>query len=453
MTISTATTLRATLDGVVLTPDDPGYDDAKQVLPGGFDLRPAAIARPTDAAGVATVVRAAHEAGVPLAVRSGGHSAPGFGIVDDGVVLDVRGLNRIDLDADGRTAWAGGGITAGAYTAAVVERGLVTPFGDTGSVGVGGITLGGGVGFLVRKHGLTVDSLLAAEVVTADGEVLVADADHHADLFWALRGGGGNFGVVTRFQFRLHELPSIVGGLLVLPGTGDVVAGLLEVLDAAPRELSAIVNVMPAPPMPFLPAEWHGRLIAMVGVCWAGPADAADAALAPLRALAEPLADLVRPGPYTSMFEPMPEGFHPFNTLNTFYTDGVDAATAAHAVDQLASSDAMMRAMQLRVLGGAVTDVPDDATAYAHRAERVMGNVAAIEATADAAQRHVGWVGDLADRLSGGRGAVYVNFLADTARARDAYPGTTWDRLAAVKRRYDPDNLFRSNHNVPPAAG
>ena len=176
-------------------------------------------------------------------------------------MLDLRDLNGLEIDVEDRTAWVGGGVTTGRYTKAAAEHGLATPFGDTGSVGIGGLTLGGGVGFLVRKHGLTIDDVLAAEVVTADGQLLRVDADSHPDLFWAIRGGGGNFGVATRFQLRLHELDGIVGGMLILPATADTIYGFMAEAEAAPEELSAIANVMPAPPMPFLPAEQHGRLV------------------------------------------------------------------------------------------------------------------------------------------------------------------------------------------------
>jgi FAD/FMN-containing dehydrogenase len=452
--------VRAALDGhpagdvAVLTPDDDAYEAARHIEPGGVDWRPAAIVRPADAAGVARTVGFARDAGAELAVRAGGHSALGLGRGPGALTLDLRGLDSIELDTDGRTAWAGGGLTAGAYSQAVGAHGLVTPFGDTASVGIGGITLAGGVGLLARSRGLTIDSLVGAEVVTADGEIVVADADHEPDLFWGLRGGGGNFGVVTRFRYRLHELPTVVGGLLLLPATPESVAGVVAEAEAAPRELTVIATVMVAPPMPFVPAEWHGRLVTMANVCWSGDPDAADSALAPLRDVAAraggAILDMIRPGTYAGLLEPGPEGSI-VATAGGFFADDLDAAAAAHLLGELESSEAMMRAVQLRVLGGAVGDVPSDATAFAHRDVRLGGYVMAAGPSAEAVEGYKPWVAALADRLRQRDGA-YAGFVGDgnPELAPVVYPGATWDRLAAVKRAYDPQNLFRGNLNVPP---
>ena len=214
-----------------------------------------------NASDVSRVVSVANETGVELAVRSGGHSTAGHSVTEGGIVLDIRDMRALDIDVQSRTAWAETGLTAGAYTTAAAAHGLATGFGDTGSVGIGGLTLGGGIGFLVRKYGLTIDDVLAAEVVTSDGQLLRADAETHPALFWAIRGGGGNFGVATRFRFRLHEVDTIVGGLLFLPATASVIDGFMAEAANAPEELSTIANVMPAPPMPFLPEETHGRLV------------------------------------------------------------------------------------------------------------------------------------------------------------------------------------------------
>ena len=219
-------------------------------------------------------------------------------------MLGFVGHAGVDLDAETRTAWAQPGLTAGEYTTAAAAHRLATGFGDTGSVGIGGITLAGGVGFLVRKHGLTIDNLLAVEVVTADGELLNVDADNHPNLFRALRGGGGNFGVATRFQFRLHPLDQIVGGMLLLPASAEVVAGFIALAEAAPEELSTIANVMVAPPLPFLPAELHGQLIIMAMLAYAGEVGAGQRALAPFQALATPLGDMVKPMPYPEIYRP-----------------------------------------------------------------------------------------------------------------------------------------------------
>src|SRR3954465_15806251 len=223
--------------GPILTPEDPGYDAARTVFLGNVDRRPALIARPTDAADVARAIALARDSGAELAVRGGGHSPAGHSASDGGVVLDLRGLRGLDLDLAGRTAWAGGGLTAGEYTAATGEHGLATGFGDAGSVGIGGITLSGGVGFLVREHGMTIDQLLAAEIVTADGRVLEGDAGGPPDLFWAIRGGGGNFGVVTRLRFQLHDVSEFTGGILVLPASADVPPPSLPGPDAGTHAL------------------------------------------------------------------------------------------------------------------------------------------------------------------------------------------------------------------------
>ncbi len=240
-------------------------------------------------------------------MRSGGHSRAGHGTSDGGIVLDLSEMNAVEVDADGRTAWAQTGVKAGDYTRATGEHGLATGLGDTPSVGLGGITLGGGIGYLVRKHGLTIDDVLGAELVTADGELLEVDEETHPDLFWALRGGGGNFGVATRFQLRLHEIDDVVGGMLVLPASAELITGLVAAADAAPEELSVIANVMNAPPMPFIPAEQHGKPVVMALMVYAGDAEAGERAIAPIRALATPLADMVRPIRYPEMYEG-PEG-------------------------------------------------------------------------------------------------------------------------------------------------
>src|SRR6266508_2769448 len=304
--------LRAALNGRVITPDDATYDPARAVFYGGFgERRPAVIIRVADATDVSRVVALARETGLELAVRSGGHSGAGHSVSDGGIVLDLQDMRALDLDVAGRTAWAQTGLTAVDYTTAAGAHGLATGFGDTASVGIGGITLGGGVGFLVRKHGLTIDDLLAAEVVTADGQLLRTDAETHPDLFWAIRGGGGNFGVATRFQFRLHPLGTIVGGILMLPATPEVIASFVAEAEAAPEELSGIANVMVAPPMPFLPAEVHGRLVVMAILVYAGAVEDGERAVAPFRRLATPIADMLKPMPYPEIYPPEEADYHP----------------------------------------------------------------------------------------------------------------------------------------------
>lgn len=448
--------LRRSLAGRVTAPGDAGYDERRAVYYRGFDRRPAAIVRVADAVDVAEVIGVARAVGAELAVRSGGHSLAGHGASDGGIVVDLSAMRGLDIDPVERTAWAGAGLTAGEYTAAAGEHGLTTGFGDAPSVGIGGITLGGGVGFLHRKVGLTIDSLLAAEVVTADGRILRADWQTHPDLFWAIRGGGGNFGVVTRFQYRLHEIDSVMGGMLMLPASRDVLVRFLAELDAAPDELCGLVNVMVAPPMPMIPAEHHGRVILMAILVYAGDTDAGERAFAPLRALATPIADMIAPMRYAHIYDheegpPAPA----FVTVRSLFMDDFGPDDADTLFDQLRASTAPMRAAQFRVLGAAVARVPNDATAFAHRHRRMMATVAAMHHDAGAAAEHAAWASSLAAALRGpSEPGAYVGFLGDegVARVREAYPGATWERLTRIKARYDPDNLFRLNQNVRPLA-
>ncbi|MFL6190883.1 MAG: FAD-binding oxidoreductase [Actinomycetes bacterium] len=446
--------LRDSFDGRVTAPDDAGYDQARKVFYGKYDRRPAAIVRPADAAEVAQVVTLAADGGLELAVRSGGHSLAGHSVSEGGIVLDLSEMTALDLDLEGRTAWAQTGLTAGAYTTTVGGHGLATGFGDTASVGIGGLTLGGGVGFLVRRHGLTIDNLLAAEIVTADGRLRRVDAGHEPDLFWAIRGGGGNFGVATRFRFRLHELPGIVGGMLLLPADAELIEGFVAAAEAAPEELSAIANIMVAPPMPFLPPRAHGKLIVMALMAYAGEPAAGERALAPFRALAEPLADMVQPMPYAGLFEPVEDMEVTEESARSLFMDTVDAAAAAAIVERLQASTAPMAVAQLRALGGAMARVPADATAFPHRDRRIMAGVGAVYDRAADKPVHDAWADGFAAALRQGEPGVYVNFLADegSGRVREAYPGPTWDRLVEVKRRWDPDNLFRRNQNIPPVS-
>jgi FAD/FMN-containing dehydrogenase len=436
----------------VISPEDAEYDAARKVFYGGIDRRPALIVRADGDDDVARVVSLAGESGLELAVRSGSHSLVGHGVSEGGIVLDLSRMKGMDIDVAGRTAWAQTGMTARDYTDAAGAHGLATGFGDTGSVGIGGLTLGGGVGFLLRKHGLTIDDLLAADVATADGRLLRADADAHPDLYWAIRGGGGNFGVATRFQFRMHELDRVAGGILILPATADVVHSFVEAAEAAPEELSTIANVFAAPPMPFLPPEAHGKLVVMAMVCYAGEMGAADRVLAPLRGLAEPIADMVRPMPYPEIYLPDEEGFPLVESIRTMFVDAIDRPAAETIVERIRASNAAMTAAQIRVLGGAMARVPVEATAFAHRKSRIMVNVAALYERVEESVVYEPWVQEFADSLRGDDAGAYVNFLTDEGeeRFRAAYPAGTWDRLRNVKARYDPTNLFRLNQNIRP---
>jgi FAD/FMN-containing dehydrogenase len=447
--------LRADLAGQVIGPNDPDYDERRAVFLPQVDRRPAVIVRAADASEVAYVIALARESGLELAVRSGGHSGAGHGVSDGGIVLDLSLMKALDVDPVGRVAWAETGLTAGEATNGLAEHGLAVGFGDTGSVGIGGLTLGGGVGYLVRKHGLTIDDLLAAEIVTADGQLLRVDSDSHPELFWAIRGGGGNFGVATRFQYRVHPLEKVTGGILLLPATPEVIAGFIAAAEDAPDELSTIANVMAAPPMPFVPSKYHGTVVVMGMLVHAGPIECGEEAIAPFRALGPPIADLVQPMPYRQIYPPDDPDYRPLAAAHTMFLDSIDRAVAGEILDLLGASTAQMPAAQLRVLGGAMARVPAEATAFSHRAGRIMVSVAAIYATREEAPVHEAWVTEAAVALEQGEHGAYVNFLADEGeeRVRAAYPGITWDRLAAIKQHYDPTNLFRLNQNIPPAGG
>lgn len=444
----------AGFSGRTIRPGDADFDLLRLVANGAIDHRPTVILRPRSGTDVALAVGYARDAGLPLAVRSGGHSGAGHGVTEGGVVIDLRDMKALSIDAGGQTVTAEAGLTAGEVLGPVTEKGFILGFGDASSVGISGITLGGGIGYVVRKHGLTIDSLLAVEIVTADGQIRSVDAEHEPDLFWALRGGGGNFGVATRFTYRLNPLPAFTGGMLILPATAETVSGFLAAAEAAPEALSTIANIMPAPPMPFLPEALHGKLVIMGMMAFAGDAAAAEDALMPFRALATPLADMVKPGSFMQMYPPEDPSMRPMTAIRTFYTDGVDRAVAGELLARLEASDAPMRVAQLRVLGGAAARVPSDATAYAHRDRRILGAAVAFCTGKDDVPGRQKWVVGLAELLMGRSAAgAYVNFLSDEgeARVREAYPQATWDRLRQVKRRYDPQNLFRLNQNIPPA--
>jgi FAD/FMN-containing dehydrogenase len=445
------TRLRSVFGDRMITPRDAAYAAARTVFYGRIDRRPALIIRARSAADVTRVVALARDSGLPLAVRSGGHSLAGDGVSDGGIVLDLSGMKALEFDVARGTAWAETGLTAREYTTAAGDLGLATGFGDTGSVGIGGITLGGGIGYLVRKHGLTIDDLLGAEIVTADGRLLCIDAATHPDLFWAIRGGGGNFGVATRFQFRLHDVDSILGGTLVLPATPEIIASFVAEAEAAPEELSAIAKILIAPKVPWLPAAAHGKLVIMAMLVHAGGVEAGERAIAPFRSLAKPLADLVKPMRYSEIYAPE-QGVHPIASVRTMFVNTLDRGVAQTIVDHLQTSTAGMAAAEIRVLGGAMARVSADATAFAHRASRILVYFAAMFGRSEVVPVHERWVHDFHAALRQGDGGAYVGFMGDEGelRVRDAYPPATWERLVGVKNRYDPTNLFRLNQNIPP---
>jgi len=444
----------ASLTGSLVVPGDAAFDEARQVHNSRFDRMPTIVVRAADAADVSRTVTLAAETGLELAVRSGGHSLAGHGTSEGGIVLDLSPMKRLLIDPDRRLAWAQPGLTAGEITAAAAEHGLAVPFGDTASVGIGGLTTGGGIGFLTRKFGLTIDNLVAAEVVTADGRILAVDEERHPDLFWAIRGGGGNVGVVTRFVYRLVEAGMVVGGGLALPATPEVIAGLVAAAKAAPEELTLISYVMHAPPAPFIPPDRVGELVVMVLGVAVGDLEAGQAAWAPIRALAEPVADLVGPMPYPAIYQFTAEGqARGGGSIRSWFTDDLDVADAQTILDLMAHAPIPAVMTQIRVLGGAVARVAPEDTAFSQRdAEVLVAAMSLFEIEADPSSSDA-WTAAFFTTFVDSMTGVYANFLGSEGedRVRAAYPHGAYESLAAIKRRYDPANLFRLNQNVRPA--
>ena len=446
--------LAMALRGRIVTPKDADYDELRAVALANFDERPAAVIRVANAADVAAVINFAQATDLPLAIRSGGHSVIGGSAVTGGIVIDLRDLDMIEIDEATKTAWIGAGQTAGDVSAAVTERKLIIGFGDAGTDGVGGLTLGGGIGYMIRKHGLTIDNLLAAEIVTAAGEILIADADTHADLFWALRGGGGNFGVVTRFRFQLHDMPHFVGGPLVFVPTPEILANFAAASAAAPEELSTIGYVMPIPPVPFVPAEMHGKLAFIAMLAYSGAPEGAQAAIAPFRALGTPVADLVGPVPYTTLYmlDPPPEAKSAVSIRSRYAKQfALDEAKAMLAA--MEACDAPMKMAQIRVLGGAFSRVPAEATAFGHRSQSLLiAFLAMYGGGPEVTARYEAWASKAMTAIASADSGAYMNFLSREGDAglRLAYPPATLARLRQIKSKYDPENLFRFNQNIVP---
>jgi FAD/FMN-containing dehydrogenase len=445
-----------TIKGKVIRPGDAEYDAARTVVRGGVDKHPALIVKVADADDVARVIALARESGLELAVRSGGHSSAGHSVTEGGIVLDLSAMKSIDIDVAGRTAWAESGLTASEVTKALSAHGLAVGFGDTGSVGIGGITLGGGIGLLTRKFGMTIDSLLAADVVTADGQLVRADANEHPDLFWAIRGGGGNFGVATRFKYRLSEVPQVIGWMLIQPATADTIAAFIAAAEKAPDELTTIANVMPCPPVPFVAEEHHGKLVNFAMIVYTGDTAAGERALAPIRAIAPAISDQLKPISLPEIYPPEEGEYHPLAAGKNMFFDRLDRGVAKTIIDRteehMRTARPQMAGAQLRVLGGAMARVPADATAFAHRSSRIMVNLFSVYGAPEEAPANEAWIAKIGAELQQSDKGAYVNFLEDEGveRVHAAYPGKTWDRLVSIKRRYDPGNLFRLNQNIPP---
>ncbi|MFC5176516.1 FAD-binding oxidoreductase [Nocardioides taihuensis] len=451
-------TLREGIRGTVTGPLDEGYDDARAVRNGMIDRRPAVVVRPANAGDVMTAVRFAADNDLSVAVRGGAHSVPGFGTCDGGVVVDLSAMRGIRVDPLAHTARVEGGATWGDLNAATYPFGLATTGGIISTTGVGGLTLGGGIGYLTRGLGLALDNLLSADVVTGDGTFHVASEKDDGDLFWAIRGGGGNYGVVTSFEFRLSPVKDIYGGPMFfeLDQADDVLRFYREFIADAPEQLGCFPAYQIAPPLPFIPEDRHGEpFIAMV-TCWAGDLDQGEKVLQPIRDLAPRVAEMVGPMPYpalNSAFDALvPPGLHHYWKAN-FVTELTDDAIAAH-LEHGPRVPVVNSTVHIYPINGACHRVAPDATAFAYR-DATFATVIAGMWPPDQVDDDAGiaWVRDYYDATAphseeGG----YVNFMADDDqdRIRANYKGN-YDRLAQIKRTYDPGNLFRHNQNILPA--
>jgi FAD/FMN-containing dehydrogenase len=446
-----------TFRGELLEPTSPGYDTARRIWNGAADRRPACIARCTGTADVVAAVHLAREHDLEIAVRGGGHNVAGTATCDDGIVIDLSAMRAVSVDPAGRTAWVQGGALWGDVDHETQAHGLATTGGIIGHTGVAGLTLGGGIGFLMRKHGLAVDNLIAAEVVTADGSVVRASAHEHPDLFWALRGGGGNFGVVTAFQFALHPVgPTVMAGPVfwAADDTADVLRFYRDFAAAAPDELGTVVRFGTVPPLPAIPTDLHWRPAIAVVACYAGAVDDGERAVRDLRAFKTPLVDLLAPAPYAAfqgaLDDTVPHGWHYYWKATSLagLTDDVIAVIADHAYQ--AGSPRSYAAMFH--MGGAVARVPHTATAYPGRDVAHNLIIDAVWLPGEQGEAEAAWARRFAEALAPHRaGAVYVNFLDADDDAGQAYGEQLHARLAAVKATYDPDNTFHHNKNIKPA--
>jgi FAD/FMN-containing dehydrogenase len=447
------------LRGQLIRPGDAAYDQARAVYNGMIDKHPAAIARCRDVADVIACVRFASQHGVELAVRGGGHSAAGLGVADDALVIDLSGLRSTTVNPDEHTVRADAGCTWGDVDHATVAFGMATPSGFLASTGVAGLTLGGGIGYLTRRFGLTVDNLLAADVVMADGTFVTASETSHSDLFWALRGGGGNFGVVTSFTFRCHDIGAagtIIGGpvLYDIADTAAVMRWYRELVPTLPEELSGWIALLTIPPAPPFPEELWGRKACGIVWCYTGPHDQADQVLEPVRSYGSPLVVGLQPMPFTvlqSAFDALyPAGLQWYWRAD-FFREISDQAIDVHVKygQQLPTGHSTMH---LYPIDGAASRVPQDATAFAYRDGGWAGVIVGVDPDPANADRISDWARDYWRELHPtSAGGGYVNFLMDEGgdRVRAAYRGN-YERLAQVKRRYDPGNLFHLNQNIPP---
>ena len=451
--------LREPVEGDVIAPGDADYREAREIWNAMIDREPAAIVRPRNAEDVVEAIGFARGHDLPLAVRGGGHNVAGNATVDDGLVIDFCDMRAVEVDAAGRTVQVEAGALLSDLDAAAAEHGLVVPGGIISTTGVAGLTLGGGFGWLSRKLGLTIDSLLSAELVTADGESITVSEQSHPDLFWGIRGGGGNFGVVTSFEFQGDDLgPELLCGLIVHPieSGREFLQHHREMASKAPDELSAWVVVRLAPPLPFLPEEVHGRPVVVLALVYAGDPEEGESLVAErYEGFGKPYGKHIGVMPYPAW----QQGFNALNAPGDRYywkshnlaelSDPVIDAVLA-AVERLPSPHAEVL---IAHLGGAISRVENDRTAYAHRDAEFVVNVHGHWTDPADDEAGLAWTRGLFEEIAPhATGGTYVNFLSDegSERVQDAYPPAVWSRLVEVKRRYDPDNLFRLNQNIPP---
>lgn len=456
MSKQTIEDLTARVTGTVVTPRDGEYEDARHVYNQMIDRRPAAIVRCATTADVAAVVRHAQESGRPLAVRGGGHSVPGFGTADDAVVADLSGLRQVDVDPAHRLARAGGGTTWNDFNEATSRHGLATTGGIISTTGIGGLTLGGGIGYLSRGYGLSCDNLVSARVVTADGETLTASESEHPDLFWALRGGGGNFGVVTEFTYRLHPVSEVYGGPMFfeLADAPAILAYFRDFIRHAPREYGGFPAFQIAPPLPFVPEDRVGEPFIAVVSCWTGSAADGEKVLQGFREVAQPVAEHVGTMPYAALnsaFDALvPPGLQHYWKAS-FVSELTDGAIAAH-VEHGAKVPVVNSTMHLYPINGACHDVASDATAFGHRDATFAAVIAGMWPDPADNEANTRWVKDYYAAIAPhSQPGGYVNFASadDQGKVAENY-GANYGRLREVKRRYDPDNLFRLNQNIRP---
>lgn len=451
--------LGSSIAGDLLAPDHPEYAEACTVWNAMIQKRPGLIARCENAEDVSELVRFARSNNLLLAVRGAGHNIAGSAVCDGGLVVDLSGMRSVKVDPERLTVHVDPGCTLAEVDGATQDYGLAVPTGINSTTGIAGLTLGGGFGWLSRKYGLTVDNLLSAQVVTADGEMRTASEVENPDLFWAIRGGGGNFGAVTSFEFQLHPVgPEVLSGLIVHPleDAAALLRQYRELVAESPDELSIYAALRKAPPLPFLPMEWHGKEVLVFASCWIGARGTGEAALKPLRSLGEPIADVIGPHPFVGW----QQAFDPLLTpgaRNYWKSHDLDGLEDA-AVDTLVAYAHRLPSdgteIFLAQLGGAMNRVPTGATAYARRDVEFLMNVHARWGAEAEDRRCISWARELFEVMAPySTGGVYVNFMpADEGERTSAAYGPNFSRLTELKARYDPENLFRGNQNIKPAS-